>query len=372
MKVRNAILLLLLSAFAVSNLDAQELSWRKHRKLAQSLEQEGELFEAAENYRMAWEKKQKKTELIYQAGELYYSLRDYRAAANAYQHVDAKQSEDQLLLLKYARSLKQDGQYDKAKTVFQELNDSYSGPDRAILQDIVRGELRGIDLTKNLSTTMDRRMEISHPGVNVNSDSEEFAPWPIGEDAVYFTSTTGGQARIYESRRNGDTWTKAAIPATFPVVQGGQYGNGSMSPDEQRFYFTICNNDGGWQGFNTRCEVYVTKRSANGWTAPEKLPDFINVKGVNSTHPSVVHSNGQEVLYFASNREGGRGGLDLWYVTRDLGTDNMDYTFPVNLGPVVNTLGDEITPFYNVDEGMLYFASNGHPSIGGLDIFKSQ
>ncbi|MEZ4984527.1 MAG: SPOR domain-containing protein [Saprospiraceae bacterium] len=156
------------------------------------------------------------------------------------------------------------------------------------------------------------------------------------------------------------------------MVQGGQYASGAMTEDGQRFYFTICNNDAGWDAINTRCEIYVTKKSANGWTAPERLPDYINIKGVNTTHPAVWQRDGQEVLFFASNREGGRGGLDLWYVTRDQGLDNLDFTFPVNLGSVINTLGDEVTPFFDKEEEMLYFASNGHPSIGGLDIFKSK
>lgn len=350
---------------------AQEMSWRKHRKLAERLEKEGQYYDAAENYRKAWEQKQSKEDLIYKAAENYFRLNDYRNAAAAYQHVPANYDDDQLVLLKYARALKQDGQYDKARTVFNSIAESYAGPDRAILQDIVRTEVQGIDITRDLSANMDRRLEILHPGANVNTDNQEFGPVAVSDDLLFFTSTMGGQARIYESQRQGRTWTKAATPSGFPVVQGGQYSNGTMSPDDQRFYFTICNNDGGWKDLNTRCEIFVTKRSANGWTQPEKLPDFINVAGVNSTTPAVTHLAGQEYLFFASNREGGRGGMDLWYVTRDLGTDGNDFTFPVNLGATVNSLGDEITPFYNADEGQLYFASNGHPSIGGFDIFKS-
>lgn len=371
MKIRNLCLLLVALGISLSSVQAQEMSWRKHRKLALQLEKEGDYFAAAENFRMAWEKKQSKEELIYKAAENYFRLSDYRNAAEAYQHVPANFNNDPLIKLKYARALKQDGQYDKARAIFEEVADTYTGPDKAILQDIVRVELRGIDLTRDIAANLDRRMEILHPGVMVNSDSDEFGPTPVGEDQIWFTSTTGDQARIYESQRQGRNWTKAANPSGFPVVDGGQYANGGMSPDNQRFYFTICNNDSGWNGTNTRCEIYVTKRSANGWTAPERLPDYINVQGVNTTQPAVAHSNGQEYLYFSSNREGGRGGLDLWYVTRDLGIDNLDYTFPVNLGPVVNSLGDEISPYYNTEEGVIYFSSNGHPSIGGMDIFKA-
>lgn len=371
MRMKNLLLLLLVFSVSFSVLEAQELSWRKHKKLAEGLEKEGDVFAAAENYRMAWEKKQKKEELIYKAAELYLSINDYRNAANAYQHVSPNFDEDKLILLKYARALKQDGQYDKSRKIFQDLKESYAGPDKAILSDIIDIELRGLDLTKNLAANMDRSMEILHPGVSINSDKEEFSPVVVGEDVIYFSSNIGGQARIFESKRQGQNWSKAETPAGFPVVDGGQYANGSMSPDNQRFYFTICNKDGDWNAFNTRCEIYVTKRSANGWTKPEALPDFINANGVNTTHPSVAHIAGQEFLFFSSNREGGRGGLDLWYVTRDLGVDNNDFTFPVNLGPTVNSLGDEVSPFYDAEESILYFSSNGHPAIGGFDVFKS-
>jgi peptidoglycan-associated lipoprotein len=371
MRIPSLLVLCLLASLAVTSLSAQEMSWRKHRKLAQQLEKEGDYFAAAENYRMAWEKKQKKEDLIYRAAENYFRLRDYRNAADAYQHVPNNYNDDQLVLLKYARALKQDGQYDKARTIFRQLSDSYTGPDKAILQDIVAVELRGIDLVRSLTSGIDPRMEILHPGVSVNSEDEEFGPASIDGSTLWFTSTMGGGARIYASQRRGRNWSKAETPAGFPLVDGGQYAHGTMSPDGQRFYFTICNNDNGWQGVNTRCELYVTKQSANGWTQPERLPEYINVEKVNTTHPNVIHQAGQEYLFFASNRENGRGGMDIWYVVRDLGLDNNDFTFPVNLGPSVNTLGDELTPYYVVDEGVLYFASNGHPGIGGFDIFKS-
>ncbi|NRB64985.1 MAG: PD40 domain-containing protein [Saprospiraceae bacterium] len=79
-----------------------------------------------------------------------------------------------------------------------------------------------------------------------------------------------------------------------------------------------------------------------------------------------------ELLYFASNRGGGRGGMDIWYVTRNRAFADAQFSQPVNLGPSINTLGDEMTPYYDDADGMLYFSSNGHPGMGGFDIFKSE
>jgi len=134
MNIRNLCLLLVALGISLSSAQAQEMSWRKHRKLAIQLEKEGDFFAAAENFRMAWEKKQSKEELIYKAAENYYRLNDYRNAAEAYQHVPANFNNDPLIKLKYARALKQDGQYDKARTAFEEVTETYTGPDKAILR----------------------------------------------------------------------------------------------------------------------------------------------------------------------------------------------------------------------------------------------
>lgn len=367
------LIIAILTCFSVGMLSAQQdMSWRKHRKLGDDLAAEGQYYDAAENYRMAWEAKKSKTELIFLAAENYARVRDYRKAAEAYQHIQDKSSEYPLVGMKYARNLKQDGQYEKARAAFQRVLDTYTGQDKAILQEIITAELQGIDLATQLPSRADRRLEISFPGSGINTEFDEFGATPMDVDLIYYTSTMGGQARMYESRRSGRTWTKGATPGNFPVVQGGQYGNSALAPDGQRLYFTICNGDGGWQDLNTRCEIYVIKRNGTSWSQPERLPDFVNAKGVNTTQPAVAHFGGLEYLYFSSNRQGGRGGMDLWYVTRDMGRDNNDFTFPVNLGATINTLGDEITPFYNIDEDMLYFASNGHAGMGGLDVFKSK
>jgi hypothetical protein len=106
------------------------------------------------------------------------------------------------------------------------------------------------------------------------------------------------------------------------------------------------------------------------WTAPERLPDYINEQNVSTTQPNVVVDGNTEILYFASNRSGGMGGMDIWYTTRETNSNANDFTLPINAGSRINTKADEITPFYDKIEGNLYFASNGGISIGGMDIFK--
>lgn len=364
--ITSMVLLLCTGLFA-----QKSMSWRKHRRLAEDLIEQGEYYRAAQNFEAAWEKKQKKTELIYQAAEAYYLVNDYRAAAEAYQHVSDRQDLDPVIGLKYARSLKQDGQYDKAIETFRAVSDTYTGQDKAILNDIIKMEIQGAEMAGQLAARQDRNMELEYPGSSINSEDMDFAPFPITPDLLYFSSSKGGKARIYSSQRQGNAWSQADIPGNFPVIQNGQYANGALSPNGDRFYFTICNDNRGWDQIKTRCELFVINRNGTNWTEPVRLPDYINMDGVTATMPYVVHIGGREIIYYSSNRDGGRGGMDIWYVVRDLGRNDNDFTFPVNLGPVVNTLGEEITPYYDQEEGTLYFASNGHPSIGGFDIFRS-
>lgn len=364
------IILLVLCAGAFSTLTAQ--SYGKLMKQADALFAAGNYAEAGSVYNAAWQKKKTKGEAIFKAGECYYLLRNYRKAAEAYGEVKDKNDDFPLVGLKYARSLKQDGQYDSAIQAFQAFAATYSGEGKAILEDIIRVEVDGCNLGKMLPGQPRAEISFAPLGSGVNSPDQEFAPIAMGADAIYYSSTTGGKAQIYESRLTGGAWSRGNIPANFPLIQNGQYCHGSLSPDGARFYFTICAADRPFGNLTSRCEIFVMRRSGTGWSQPVRLPDFINAEGVTATQPAVVHRGDVEILYFASNRPGGRGGMDLWYVTRSLRLDNSDFSQPVNMGPTVNTLGDEMTPFYDANDGVLYFSSNGHVSIGGLDIFRTQ
>lgn len=366
--VKKTLFLLLGLSLIAGSVSGQ--SWRKLRKQAEQLEEDGKYAQAADVYRQAWEKKNRKTELIYKAGENYLLVRNYRQAAQAYANVKDDLDDFPLVGLKYARMLKQDGQYDRAISAFREFADAYTGDGKAILQDIVQTEIRGAELAKTMPPASQTDIELDLLGSGVNTNENEFSPIAFPGNLLYYSSDMGGVTRIYRSRNTNGSWSKGEIPENFPVIQNGQYCHGSLSPDGERFFFTIC-EEGDFGNLQTRCEIYVIENRNNSWTQPQRLPDAINQEGVTATQPHVAHQGDVEILYFASNRGGGRGGMDLWYVTRNRQLADASYSQPVNLGPSINTLGDEMTPFYDTNEGNLYFASNGHPALGGFDIFRS-
>ncbi|MDX2068875.1 MAG: SPOR domain-containing protein [Haliscomenobacter sp.] len=360
---------LLLNFSLICTLSAQ--SAKKLMKQGEEAYTKGNYVQAADFFEKSW-LKGKKPEAIFKAGEAYYVLRNYRKASEAYVNVKDKNDQFPLVGLKYARSLKQDGQYDKASKAFSDFRDSYSGDGKAVIEDMVQTEIQGCELGKLLPAQAQQGIEVNFAGAGVNTSDNEFGPLPIDKGLLYFSSTIGGTARIYRSSLADNAWGKGATPDNFPVIQKGQYCHGSLTPDGQRFYFTICDAASSFSNRTTRCEIYVIRKQATGWSAPEMLPEAINAKGTTSTQPHVVQNNGKEILYFASNRTGGRGGMDLWYVERPLSATGNAFSNPINLGSSINTLGDEMTPYFNSSEGTLYFSSNGQTSIGGFDIYSSK
>lgn len=372
--MKNPILVsLLLTLFAI-NLQAQgNLSWRKHAKVADELYAKAKFADAAEHYRAAWKKKTKKKEYIYKAGECFFFERDYRNAAEAWQHVKNDNDKYPLIGLRYARCLKQNGEYEAASGELVDFLGKYQGSDKATVSQIVQTELRGCELAAQLAVAGPAEdITIDHLSSNVNTPETEFAPFPYGDEALYFSSTMGKRAEIYRSIKSGGMWSKAAPIENFPVIQKDHFCNGTLAPDASRFYFTICQSTESWGGLTSSCAVYVTRRMGKNWSKPERLPDYINEVNTSTTHPFVIHEGGNEILYFASNRKGGIGGMDIWYTTRELESTANDFTLPINAGSKINTIGDEITPFYDQVEDQLYFASNGQVSLGGYDVFYAK
>ncbi len=365
------IILFLFSFFVVFAMQAQEdkLSWRKHIKLAKSYLAEGRYGAAAEHYEAAYKKKDRK-EYIFKAGEYYAVVKDYKKAAECYANVKDDNTEFALVGLRYARALKQSGEHDLANKEFVYFLNSYAGSDRDAVTRIVQNEIKGCEMMRQLNEDVRKNaMRLTRMSDKVNTPEPDFAPVPYSDDILYFTSTVSSKATIYRTQKQSGNWTKATVPAGFPKVDVN-FANGTFSPDGKRFYFTEC--EAAEEGLQTRCEIYVIVRKASAWSEPQRLKDYINMSGASTTHPYVTNLGDKELLYFSSNRQGGYGGMDIWAATRSITDDGIDFDLPYNLGANINSAGDEITPYMDVSINTIYFSSNGQPSVGGLDIFKSK
>src|SRR6185437_10990953 len=208
------------------------------------------------------------------------------------------------------------------------------------------------------------KFEPENLGDSVNTgDSEYYPSISLDGDTLFFTRRVHHTNEdLFEAYRlPGGGWSKArGLPGNINTNENE--GAQTVSIDGQWMILDICNSAEGFGG----CDLYISYRTPDGWSTPENLGDSINTE-FRETGASI--SPDRKDLYFSSNRPGGYGGSDL-YVSHHL--LNGRWSGAENLGPVLNTVGDESTPFIHVDNQTLYFNSTGHPGYGQNDLFVSR
>lgn len=371
MKVNSycTVAVVLLSFFGLT---AQDLKPKEHVELGEQLMERGAYLEAAEHFNSAWEDKKNKEEWIFMAGEAYEKAMAYENAASAYEQLlDEKKYPDAELRL--ATMLKQTGDYTRANKLFLDYLYDYDEDDKREVEQQVQSEIRGCELGIQLlqaGNTSGLKLEALSDAVN--SPGHETNPIPFDESVLYYNSDITGNTKFYRTEKKDNGWSKGMVPPLFPDMENLSVSNGAFSPDFKRFYFNQCEDQSNGLTGEKNCALYFIVREEDSWSEPVRMKDYINVSGTSNAHPYVVYLDQKEIIYFSSNRSGGHGGKDLWYIIRDLASDISEYTFPTNLGKNINSAGDEIAPFYSPREGNLYFSSNGRVSMGGYDIFRSK
>ena len=176
---------------------------------------------------------------------------------------------------------------------------------------------------------------------------------------LVFTRFIDGQEDFYYSSKQGGKWLPASplVGVNTDLNEGAQ----CISADGRFLVFTACNRKNGFG----RCDLYYSVLQSGAWTPSQNIGAPINTNAWEST-PS-ISANGQ-TLFFASDRPGGQGGRDIWMSTL---TAN-GWGIPTNMGPVINSSGDEQSPFIHADGKTLYFMSNGRPGMGGFDLYVSR
>ncbi len=210
-------------------------------------------------------------------------------------------------------------------------------------------------------------------GQAINTDLPEYSPaLTTDEQTIIFTrkiplmdgrsmTTLRYHEDFFISHYREGNWTPASNMGS-PINTNGNEGAQSLSADGRHLFFTACNRD---DGFGS-CDLYFSQRTGNEWSRPLNMGPVVNAPAWDS-QPGV--SPDGRTLYFSSARRGSIGKMDIWYTTRD---EQGKWTQPRNIGPVINTEGREMSPFIHPDNQTLYFASDGHPGMGGLDIFYSR
>lgn len=343
-------------------------------KNAKKAAKEGRLEAAAADWERAGRLKNAHPTYLYKAAEAYAQVRDYRRAADCYKEALISRKYP-LCGLKYGRALKQQGRYDEAKNAFIQFGEQYTGSYKALILSIAEQEILGCDYRL---LSLDNQDFSSVPLLVVDSlrsAENEFSPIPFSNQWLYFSRSNKSQSAFMRSQFDSLEWRVAQEAQALPESVAAQFRTGTFAPDGSRFYYTQCAEGcpaaQGGSAAASPCELYCLRRTEDGWAAPERLPAYINWAGGTAMFPHVSHAGGIEYLYFSSNRPGGQGGLDLYVSERLVGAEEMDFSFPQNLGSHINTGADEVTPFYDAHTETLWFSSLGHISMGGMDIFYS-
>ena len=205
------------------------------------------------------------------------------------------------------------------------------------------------------------------PLAGLNSAADEFSlAMPLDTTVAYFTSSRAGSAgrhSIYSSRSRAGSWSPPAL--TIEVNNEQSNGTPSISPGGDMMYFAGCDYGLG------DCDLYRVESGPRGalaeeitpWTVPTNVG--LPVNGAYWDSQVCVSADGA-ALYFSSDRPGGLGGKDIWSCRR--GRDG-NWERPINMGELVNTAFDEVTPWLSPDGRTLFFSSNGHPGLGRFDVF---
>ena len=351
----------------------------KSAKLSDAEEKQriGEYFEAAAIYRKVYtktspQKRDLRGYIAYRMAECNRLINNTPRATSAYMNALRYDYPDSIVSLRLGQMYQKSGKYMDA---IRHYNDFLLlNPESQLALNGIKGSELAPQWKQNPNRYIVKRME------KFNSRRGEFCPMLYGEkyDQLYFTSsrTPKGANKDKDEtisaitgQRNNDfflvkqdeqgNWL-APVELEDEVNTEFDEGTPSFSKDGNTMYYTYCAQDP--EGPRTS-EIYVSTRSSAKWgkgTRASIVKDSVTALG----HPAV--SPDGKYLYYVSDAVGGFGGKDI-FRSRLVGND---FGPMENLGPDINTPGDEMFPYVR-DSVTLYFASNGHPGMGGLDLFKA-
>ncbi len=334
----------------------------------------GDYYAASETYRKVYRalkpnERMMRGVVAYEMAEVNRQLNYSSRAATGYANAIRYNYPDTTMYLSYAQMLHKMGNYAQAIKAYEDylLMDSTS----FLAKSGIIGAQKALDEHDERSRYVIKRMDA------FNSNRGEFAPMFANNDEVLYITSSRNDAKgdsisDITGMKNNDIFI-------IKKNDKGLWGNPEILDSEINTHFdegvTSISSDGTYLYYTfapqrydetTSTKIYYSRRSgAGGWNAGKELVISSRDSSSVFAHPAISHDNNW--LYFVSDMPGGYGGKDIW---RAYISDNMVISFE-NLGPYINTPGDEMFPYLKNDS-TLYFSSDGHPGFGGLDLFEAR
>lgn len=334
--------------------------------------QRGEYYDASVTYKKVYNKLRKKEErpqrgeVAFKMGRCYRLLNMSARASAAFQNALRYEYPDSTTHFMLAQALHADGKYSAALRSYDKYLEFC--PDDSLAINCAEGCRTAQEIRARGSRYVVKQAKL------FNSRRADFCPMYLGADCdqIYYTSTTEKatgdkkseitgmkNADVFFSKKNEKGEWERPEPIEGELNTEFDEGIVAFSPDAQTMYLTKARRE---LNAPTSVEIYTSTRSDAKWSAPVKFEitaDTLSTFG----HPAV--SPDGEYLYFVSDMPGGYGGKDIWRISLKERQGSL-----VNLGPDINTEGNDDFPYVRSD-GSLYFSSDGHPGMGGLDIFRA-
>lgn len=361
-----SVILLCVAGIALSSCGGAKLS------VADEQMERGEFYDASRTYRKVYNKLTKREErpqrgvVAYKMAECHRRLNQYARAAAAYQNAARYGYPDSIIYLRMAQMMAAEGKYTPAIKAF---NDYLNWrPDDKLAQNGLIGAQMALE-KKGATRYVVKNAKL------FNSRRSDYSPMYLDRslEQLYFTSTnekvTGNNKSEITGMKKGDIWFatknergewKRPEPVEGELNTEADEGAVAFSPDGSTMYLSRARRE---PNANTGVEIFTSQRSDAQWSAPVKFE--ITHDTISSYAHPAVSPDGQW-LYFTSDMPGGQGGRDIWRIKLNERQGSLE-----NLGEWINTPGDEMFPTFRSDS-VFYFASNGHPGYGGLDIFRAE
>ncbi len=336
-------------------------------------------------YKEALEREPRHRGAKFGLAESYRQIFDYEQAEYYYDLV-GRSNDPNYGMAKFNHGLmaKLNGKYAEALKIFQNFRQFLEEQKLEDAQNFqyyykqARIEIDGCQLALN-------QMTMSHPNhvfqlldPPANSEYSDYAAFSVDHDSLICLTSARQSGKgslednqfgesfsdLFRFRFNGSKWEAYDPGDRFEKVVNTKWGDGSGSfnRDRTKFYYTNCD-----ESLGDVCHIFVSELIDGKWSDPKPLNRNVNLDNANSKHPNL--SPRGDTLFFASDRKGTYGQLDIW-MSVNAGGDNWGP--PQNLGKHVNTAFSEISPFYDQNEQVLFFSSNGHRGFGGMDIYVAR
>jgi peptidoglycan-associated lipoprotein len=331
-------------------------------------------FNAIELYKQAYVKVKKadvKSKILYRTAVSYNKINDLKGAETYYNKAIKAKYPDPIITLKLADCLKAQQKYPEAIV-------EYNNYKKEVPSDVA-GEngVKSCELAqqwKDATNTPETRLKVENMAL-INSKESDYSPAYAdkkGNKLIFSSNRQGalGAMDITTGQNHYDLYETAldkngkwSTPTAMAGAIDSKMNDASVSVSRKGdvMFMTRCPEEKNKQ---LKCQLYVCKKQGPAWAEPELLP--FNIDTIAFAHPAI--SADGKTLYFTSKLAGGYGGKDIWKST----LEGKVWGQPVNLGPSVNTQGDEMYPYIADDDKTLYFSSNYHLGMGGLDIFKAE